>query len=124
MLDRGCQGRPAFHLNDLAISYLKIGESYASLGNLNQALEYFEQYAEMRKELYSSHPQNVSFKNGLAITYAILAQFYRDHQNDPSKAKSYFQSAQQLWEELIITAPKYAEFKRFLNQVNEDLNNL
>jgi hypothetical protein len=46
------------------------------LGDLEQALTFFEQYHQLEKELHEAFPQNVDFKNGLAISYAKLGDTY------------------------------------------------
>ncbi|MBK7441319.1 MAG: hypothetical protein IPI65_07255 [Bacteroidetes bacterium] len=53
--------------NGLAISYSKLGETHSSLGNLDKALEFFEERNKLGKELYALQPNNVSFKNGKDI---------------------------------------------------------
>ncbi|NUO02414.1 MAG: tetratricopeptide repeat protein, partial [Saprospiraceae bacterium] len=45
--------------NGLAISYSKLGDTQSALGNLEQALTFFEQYNQLEKELYEAYPQNV-----------------------------------------------------------------
>ena len=39
----------------LAISYEKLGETHAALGNLNKALEFFEIETTLFEELYESY---------------------------------------------------------------------
>lgn len=58
--------------NGLAISISKLGSTHTSLGDLHQALIFFEQYNEIKLELYENFPGNMSFKNGLAISYSKL----------------------------------------------------
>ncbi|MDQ5928729.1 MAG: hypothetical protein QG594_507, partial [Bacteroidota bacterium] len=53
----------------LSVAYSRLGSLNSSLGNLNKALDFFEKDLELQKELYESNPNNVSFKNGLAISY-------------------------------------------------------
>src|SRR5690606_27794269 len=64
------------HKNNLAIAYSKLGETYSTLGDLPQALEFFEKDAQLTKDLYDAKPQNVAFKNGLAISYEKLGETY------------------------------------------------
>jgi tetratricopeptide (TPR) repeat protein len=52
----------SYFKNGLAISYSKLGETHTSLGNLEQALKFFEDFSKLFKELYEAYPQNVSFK--------------------------------------------------------------
>ena len=56
--------------------------------NLEKALSYYEQCNQLEKELYEAYPQNVSFKNGLAISYSQLGRFYRDQKTDRTKQGS------------------------------------
>ncbi|MEO0873556.1 MAG: tetratricopeptide repeat protein, partial [Bacteroidota bacterium] len=108
----------------LAISYEKLGSTHSSLGNLNKALEYFEDETELFEELYHSYPDNVSLKNGLAIAYWKLGNFHRKKQEDPQQARHYFQLAEQHWSELVELAPAYAKFKEHLERVKSDLADL
>jgi tetratricopeptide (TPR) repeat protein len=52
---------------------LKLGDTHSALGDLQQALTYFEEYNRLEKELHEAFPQNVGFKNGLAISYSNSA---------------------------------------------------
>ncbi len=107
--------------NSLAISYSKLGETHSSLGNLDEALNFFEEYNRLEKELCSAYPSNVSFKNSLAISYCKFAELYRDNKEEPGQARSYFQQAEKLWEELVEVAPQYAMFQQNLEAVREAL---
>ena len=102
----------------MAISYSKLGNTQSSLGNLEKALQYFEIRNQLGKELYAAYPTNVSFKNGLAISYYKLAE------TDKNKSRFYFQQAELLWAELVRDAPHYIQFQQFLQQVREDLSKL
>ena len=46
------------------------------MGNFLMALTYFEEYNRLEKELYAAYPENVSFKNGLAISFEKLGETY------------------------------------------------
>ena len=87
------------------------------MGNLEIALNFFEKYNSLEKELYESYPKNVEFKNGLAISYEKLGTFYRDKKKDNSEAKTYFEKCYTLWSELAKAYPNYAEFKNNLNNI-------
>lgn len=67
--------------------------------------------------LSAAEPDKADLKNGLAISYANLAQFHRDHTKDLPQAQAHFQQAEHLWVELVRDAPQYAEFQQFLAQV-------
>ncbi|MEM9195447.1 MAG: peroxidase family protein, partial [Myxococcota bacterium] len=45
-----------------------------ALGSLDKALTYYEQRSQLGEELYAAYPNNVSFKNGLAISYSKLGE--------------------------------------------------
>ncbi len=51
-----------------------LGMTYHDLGNLQQALTFLKTTTTWKKELYAAYPQNVDFKNGLAISYAKLGR--------------------------------------------------
>jgi hypothetical protein len=91
---------------------------------LEQALRFFEDVLKLIKPLYAASPQNVEFKNGLAISYAKLGVFARDHQQDSASAKSYFKQAEILWMELVRDAPQYVKFPTSLSLVQNALNEL
>ncbi|MCI4669911.1 MAG: hypothetical protein MRZ79_17375, partial [Bacteroidia bacterium] len=86
---------------------------------LEEALKYFELDLGITQELYDSYPQNVSFKNGLALSYANLGEYYK--KSDKDKARKNYVQAKVLWEELTKDFPSYAQFRKFLNLVQERL---
>ena len=108
----------------LAILAERVGTFHTTTGNLDQALDYYEQSTQLRKDLYESYPTNVTFKNGLAISYVTLGVFFRDNRRDTTNARVYFQQAETLWAELVASSPAYAEFQRNLTWVKNTLNNL
>ena len=108
---------------DLAWLCERIGNYYKTTGNLQQALTFFEDETQLFEELFEANPDNVSFKNGLAISYWKLGDYHR-RQNEAAEAKRYFQAAEQLWAELATAFPAYAQFTKYLNIVKEDLSNL
>ncbi|MGD1893747.1 MAG: NB-ARC domain-containing protein [Cyclobacteriaceae bacterium] len=105
-----------------SISFLfdRIGSFYRATGNLINSLKYYEQYRALIEELYEAYPQNVSFKNGLAISYVKLGLTY-EQREEADQSKEFFQKAKQLWSELVNKAPQYAEFQRNLNWVKQKL---
>ena len=76
----------------------------------------------MGKELHAAYPDNVGFKNGLAVSYAKLGQFHQE--GDPEKARAYFSQAERLWDELVKAFPDYVEFGRNLGNVRSVLEGL
>ncbi len=93
----------------------RIGNFYQTYGNLDKALRFFEERSKLGKELYESQPNNVGFKNGLAISYVKLGFWYSE--KDTKKALGYFEQAKQLFQELYENFPAYKEFKDKYNGI-------
>jgi hypothetical protein len=87
---------------------------------LKKALKYFEDETVLFKELYEAFPQNVTFKNGLAVSYLKLGDLSLT-KNNKILAQQYFVQAQKILQELALAAPQYAEFQKNLVTVNSDL---
>lgn len=87
-------------------------------------MQFFEQSNQLGQELYVAYPQNVEFKNALAISHKNLGVFSRNELKDNKKAKAYFQEAEKLWIELVRDAPQYAQFQQFLEMVQKDIKSL
>jgi tetratricopeptide (TPR) repeat protein len=102
----------------------RIGNFHNTFGNLEKSLKYFDDYNRLTKELYDSDPNNVAFKNGLAISYINLGVFYQDSKTVKKNAQKYFQKAKDLWEDLVNKFPNYVEFQKNLKWVNKTLDNL
>lgn len=109
---------------DFAISYSKLGETHTELGNLDQALMFFKDETVLFNELYKAYPENVSFKNGLAVSYFKLGVLFIDQSNNKNNAKAYFKKAQKLWSELVKQAPKHVDFQKYFEIVQKILNDL
>ncbi len=109
---------------DLAILCERIGNYHQTTGNLDRALGFFEGRSRLGKELYEAYPNNVSFKNGLAVSYSQLGRFYRDQKKDNAKAKPYFGQCYGLWQELAEAYPAYVEFGTNLAWAKNALDNL
>jgi hypothetical protein len=88
---------------------------------LEKALDYFERRSQLGQELYDSYPTNVSFKNGLAISYFKLGNFYNVQLKHSFTALSYFEQAEHHWLELVKIAPQFASFKQYLNIVQGEI---
>ena len=99
--------------NGLAISYEKLGETHTALGNLTQALTFFEDETILFKELHQARPQNVSFKNGLAVSYSKLGETHTALGN-LTQALTFFEDETTLFEELHEAYPQNVSFKNGL----------
>jgi tetratricopeptide (TPR) repeat protein len=84
------------------------------------SLGFYENYHSLRKELYESYPDNVGFKNGLAVSYSKLGTFYRTAGNI-KKAKEYYTLCGKLWSELVGVSPGNNEFQNNLNWARRKL---
>jgi len=91
----------------------RIGMFYHTTGQLEKALCFFEKYNHLREELYEANPANVTFKNGLAISYEKLGQTYTTL-SKLDKALSFFEKRNQLSEELYEANPTNVTFKNGL----------
>ncbi len=101
--------------NCLAISYEKLGTAHAALDNLNldnlnQALVFFDEYFRLSNELYEAHPNNVSLKNNLAISYEKLGTAHAALGN-LALALIFFTADTQLTKELYDAYPTNVAFK-------------
>ncbi|MEZ4826582.1 MAG: hypothetical protein R3C61_09865 [Bacteroidia bacterium] len=108
--------------NGLAISYAKLGETHTALGQLDRARAFFEDETQLFEQLYEAYPNNVEFKNNLAISYVKLASFYLD--NDMLKAKDYLETAEKHFVGLHHISPQNAQFKQYLDIVQQVLEQL
>jgi tetratricopeptide (TPR) repeat protein len=106
---------PRCHKNGLAISYSKLGDIHQALGQLDQALEFFEMETDLFKELYEANPKNVDLKNGLAISFYKLADIYR-LKNQKNKAKQLFSKALNIWKQLF-NSTNIKKYKDYIDTV-------
>lgn len=110
--------------NGLAISYEKLGETHSALGNLDQALRFFEKDIDLSKELFKDYPNNVDYKNNLAVSYFKLGELERDKPNGKEKAIHYFRKCQLLLQELVEQAKGHREYQQNLQEVTEAIQEL
>jgi tetratricopeptide (TPR) repeat protein len=109
--------------NSLAISYSKLGETQSSLGNLEKALEYFEKYNQLEKELYADFPNNVEYHFHYAFSLKNLGAIYTQKKG-LSIGKPYFEQAYQLFQTLYAKTqtPKYFQEMKMLEMQMQGLN--
>ncbi len=94
----------------LAISYEKLGEIYTNLGNIKQALAFFEKRSQLGEELYKTYPDNINFKEGLAWSYQFLGLTHSNLGN-LRKILLFFEKMNNLFIELYETFPSNLKFK-------------
>ncbi len=100
-------------LNDkenLAISYERLDSIHQTMGQVDKALEFFELYNKLTKELYKSNPKSESLKNGLAISYEKLGDIHQT-MGQVDKALEFFKLYNKLSKELNESNPKNVELK-------------
>ena len=93
-----------------AVSLERLGSTHSALGNLQQALTYFEDETVLFEQLYDSFPNNVSFKNGLAISYSKLGETHSALGN-LQQALTYFEDYNRLEKQLYDSYPNNVSFK-------------
>ncbi len=91
----------------------QIGTYHTITGNLPKALGYFEEDHKLSKELHAAYPDNVDFKNGLAISYSKLGETFTSLGN-LEKALGYFEERHRLSKELYDSYPNNVGFKKGL----------
>ena len=94
----------SFHINELfghifCVFFIKLGSTYAGLGNLEKALHYYEEGHKMCKQLYDLKPQNQDFKQGLSIANEKLGEVHSKLGNLET-ALNYFEEDLRLSKEL------------------------
>jgi tetratricopeptide (TPR) repeat protein len=103
---------------------IKTWNTHTALGQLDKALEFYEKFNQLEQELYQEYPNQVEFKNNLAVSFVKLGEFYTEYQPDSAKARTCFKEAKVLWEALVEQAPGVLEYQRNLDWVNEYLKKL
>jgi len=76
-------------------------------------LTFFEQYNELEKQLYAAYPQNVEFKNGLAISYQYLGITHSALGNF-QQTLTFFEQYNELEKQLYAAYPQNVAFKNGL----------
>ena len=92
---------------------LGLGNTHNSLGNLGKALSFYQDFTILMKELYEAWPDNVSFKNGLAISYSKLGETHTKLGN-LDKALIFFEEHSRLEKELYEANKQNVSFKNGL----------
>ena len=80
---------------------------------MDKALEFYKEYNHLEKALYEAYPQNVSFKNGLAISYERLGSIHTSLGN-LDKALEFYKEYNHLKKALYEAYPQNVSFKNSL----------
>ena len=97
----------------LLVSCERLGTSYQSLGQFEQALAFFQKDLKLSEELCQANPHAESLKNGLAISYSKLGDIYKA-QGQFEQALEFFQKETDLFEELFQANPHSESLKHGL----------
>ncbi len=99
--------------NRISVLCERLGNYHTTVGNLNNALSWFEQYRNCEQALLEAYPDNTDFKNGLAISYSKLGETHSALGN-LEQALRFFEDETQLFEELYEAFPTHVGFKNGL----------
>ncbi len=100
-------------ISNAATVISRLGEYFQTIGNFEQALEFFLKRAHLGEELFKANPKSESLKNGLAISYEKLGSIYQA-QGNFEQALEFFLKDLQLTEELFKANPKSESLKNGL----------
>jgi len=98
---------------DVIILFQRIGNFYAKIGDLNNALIFHQKQVEASKILVQLEPNNADYKNGLATSYGDLSGIFLKL-GHLEKALSIFDNTAQLFKQLYKNFPNNADFKNGL----------
>ncbi len=89
-------------------------------GDYANALENYQEVFKIYEEIQNANPENLDFKNDLAISYRRLGVLYQKL-NEKEKAKTSFIEARAIWAALVEAAPEIVEFKKNFKMVEDIL---
>ena len=95
-------------ISNAAVIISRLGEYFQTIGNFEQALEFFLKDLQLTEELFKANPKSESLKNGLAISYEKLGSIYQA-QGNFEQALEFFLKQTNLFEELFKANPRSAE---------------
>ena len=103
----------AEYARDLSISYERLGDLYASLGEPARALEHYQKDLAIREELRRRAPSSAEYARDLSISYMKLGDL-QVRLGEPARALEHYQQALAIREELRRRAPDSAQYARDL----------
>ncbi len=101
--------KPTWLLNLLALSQNNIGSIHKKRGDLEKALQFFEESLKYRVDLADSQPSVTRYREKVAVSYRELAELERKAQRDPQAAQS-IEHAIAIWSALASAQPDSAIF--------------
>ena len=110
-------------ITELLVLYDDLINRLTEYGKLSEALTYATKMNALALQGYESYPNNVSFKNGLAISYSKLGETHSALGN-LEKALTYYEDYNKLEKELYSAYPNNVEYHfnyavslRFMGQI-------
>ncbi|HPI11141.1 MAG TPA: tetratricopeptide repeat protein [Catalimonadaceae bacterium] len=89
---------------NLAISISKLGDLNQEMGDLPEALSFFEKGKELAEQLFLQDPRSERFQHGLAISFSKLGKLHKDLGN-LHKALDFFEKVNYLFEQFFRDNP-------------------
>jgi serine/threonine protein kinase/tetratricopeptide (TPR) repeat protein len=96
---------------ELARAHGTLGNHYAEVGNLAEALSEHQRALEIREGLVERDPHVTSFQAALARTYANLGSLQRKSERPAAEVIESFQQACDRFEKLALANPTITEFQ-------------
>ncbi|WP_337045408.1 tetratricopeptide repeat protein [Emticicia sp. 17c] len=98
---------------ELATLNFNSGIYFTNKGNLVEAAQAYFNYQHIYQSLLNEQPQNLAYKNGLAISYSKLGDIYQTT-GDWKNALFNYQETNRLFKEIYESSPENLEYKNGL----------
>lgn len=86
------------------VCYERIGNIYKETDNLDLALQYYDEYFKINKQLVTQNPNTIIYNISLSVAYSKIGDIHQT-KNNLDKALEYFKFYYNLSEELIKEFP-------------------
>ncbi|MBL7772890.1 MAG: ATP-binding protein, partial [Chitinophagaceae bacterium] len=108
-----CQCLKAFPSEDIANLHFGCVIFHGNLGNVSAEMEHAKQYQEIYLCLHAMDPENLSYKNGLAISYSKLGGIYEATGDWQNPLKNYEEDFR-ITQEIYASSPENLRYKNGL----------
>jgi hypothetical protein len=109
--------------HDRSVVYGKIGGVLEAQGDLEAALESYQDRLNVTKRLAQTEPGNAQWEHDFAVSLSKLAHLY-SLSGDKKKAREYILQAKPIWARLRRLSPGIAQWKQDLDQFDRDMTQL
>ena len=96
-----------------AVNLSKLGDIHQAMGDIPQALTFFQKETVLFEELYAENPRSEALKKGLAISYSQLGDIHQA-MGDIPQALTFFQKYLELAKDLYTENPRSEDLKNGL----------